>query len=135
MILFHFSCCKCYRLDMKVILTKKILYSLNCHFENFPIPWNLNHLFSAFADQLCSWYESTSTIVTKSYRGRLCKVYSPWIDVACSFLSFVLLFGEVFRAFSVEKREKYNTSHATYTCSLQTDFHLEDKKKVEKMKF
>ena len=43
-----------------------------------------------------------------------CKVCPPWTDFVCSFPSVVLLFKEVFGAFSVEKGEKYHIIECYY---------------------
>ena len=49
-----------------------------------------------------------SLLGVKGLNDMYCKVYSPWTDFVCSFPSLLFLFKEVFGAFSVEKREKYN---------------------------
>ena len=71
-------------------------------------------------------------VTLKELNDTLCKVYLPWTDFVCSFSSVLFLFKEVFGAFSVEKGEKYHIME-WYLVWRPTNFHLEDKKKVEMM--
>ena len=73
-----------------------------------------------------------SLLEVKGLKDMRCKVYSPWTDFVCSFPSVLFLFEEVFGAFSVEKGEKYHIMEC-YLVWRPTNFHLEDKKKLEMM--
>ena len=60
-----------------------------------------------------------------------CELYSPPTGFLCSFLSVVFLFKEVFGAFPVERKERnIKLWNATKSEIQQTNFHLEDKKKI-----
>ena len=96
---------------MKVMWQKRMT-SLPWHFGKLPFGSSIKLFYDIWMTNL--QYSLTSPILCIRVYWQLwlddmlCKVNSPWTDFVCLFPSVLLLFKEVFGAFSVEKGEKYH---------------------------